>query len=275
MAYLIELEIKDYENVFRDERQKQMPKQDFSNILTHPDFQELTKNLLENHKHYALTEGEVYCIQNEYFRWNGQKMVQVPDAEITEEMKDDRLELTSDDYEEKFEEEYEDETDYEMPDFENIDFKADFEKWVYKALVFKRIIPEHGDVIAVNGDVYRNRGKYQWDGINNKLVDLYRDLDDYGSCNPMFRVGDNPGEFSPRHWLNSIEHNSIVFLSNELIDEINTKLVPVERGYKCDIKIQWKHYMVYTKKSKLDPKKVHDCAFYYNASEMMLIQVDC
>ena len=278
MADTYELTPQNYEDCHRKELLDNMPKVDFSNILSRPDFQELTINLLENHEYYALTEGEAYCIENEYFLWNGQKMVQIPDTEITEEMQDDRLDITSEDYAQKFKEDYEDEIEKNMPEFENIEQMPEFEKWVYKTIKFMKYEPAHGDIIDVACAEYRNNGKYQWDEYNKKLVNLYTIINDYGSCSPMFRVGDQPGEFSPWHWhatkscagpgftiyYGAIDHNTIVFLSKKLVSEINTKLVLVESKYRCDIVIAGVTYKVISTKPVLNPERAYDCGFSYD-----------
>jgi len=103
-------------------------------------------------------------------------------------------------------------------------------------------------------------------------VNLYTRLDDYGSCNPMFRVGDRPGEFSPKHWLNSIDHNSIVFLSNELIEKINATLVPADRGYKCSITFGGQTYTVSTRIPKINVNDITYCGFSYDDECKYFIQ---
>jgi hypothetical protein len=272
MARLIELKTEDYEDCYRDQRFNDMPNDDFKDILIRPEFQKLTKNLLENHEYYTLTEGEVYDINNHYFRWNGRMMVEIPDTEITQEMEDDRIDLTSADYINQFEKDYEDETEENMPYFENIESMHDFEAWVIKTLKFKNIEPSHGDVIRVTNDDHRNNSKYQWDDINKTLVSLCYKYDDYGSCNPMFRVGEG---FSPGDWCwndeGPIVHNTIVFLTEKLVDKINTKLVPAECGYKCVIEIYGGVYKFFMKQSKLDSKNESDCAFRYYPEDKMLM----
>lgn len=65
-----------------------------------------------------------------------------------------------------------------------------------------------GDIIhIIECGSYRNDGRMIYDG--NQLLDLYVDIDDYGSVPPIFLVGD---EFLATHWLNTIDHNSIVWI---------------------------------------------------------------
>jgi hypothetical protein len=146
--------------------------------------------------------------------------------------------------------------------------------------------PAHGDIIDVACMEYRNHGKYQWDANNNALVELYGGIDDYGSCNPMFRVGDGPGEFPPWHWhatrsyrsgdfinyYGEIDHNNFVVLSEKLVSEISTKLVSTENGYKCQITIAGQTYDVETVRRNLDSENVHDCTFQYEHSHRVFVQ---
>ena len=284
MARTYELTLENYEDCYINERSKNMPSEDFKDILTRPDFQELTIKLFENHDDYCLTEGEVYDIEDKYFRWDGHKMVAIPDAEVTQEMKDDRMYITSAYYAKKFEQDYEDETDEMMPNFKKIEKVPRFLSWVYKALKFMNYEPAHGDIIDAECIGYRNQGKYQWDNITKKLAYLFTNIDDYGSCSPIFRVGNEPGEFPPWHWhatsscpgpgftihWGAIDHNTIVFLSKKLISEINTKLVPVKDTYKCEIDIQGVTYTINSNQKDLDPEDVYDCSFSYDHEDKSL-----
>lgn len=68
---------------------------------------------------------------------------------------------------------------------------------------------KRGDIVHLkeyDGD--RNDGKMIYDGIS--LLDLYHGIDEYGSIPSCFFVGD---EFLADHWLESIEHNSIVWIN--------------------------------------------------------------
>jgi len=284
MAGTYELTQQDYEACYRDERSKNKPTDEYKDILTRPDFQELTITLFENHDEYCLTEGEVYDIDNKYFRWNGHEMVAIPDEEVTKTMIDDKMDITSADYAKIFEQKYEDETEEKMPNFKNIEEVHHFGMWVKNTLKFMKYEPAHGDIIDVACDGYRNHGKYQWNDITKKLVYLFTNIDDYGSCNPIFRVGNEPGEFPPWHWhatsscpgpgftihWGAIDHNTIVFLSEKLISEINTKLASVEDKYRCEIEIRGVTYTVNTSKKPLEPTDVYDCSFSYDHGDKSL-----
>jgi hypothetical protein len=174
-----------------------------------------------------------------------------------------------------------------MPDFNTIEELPDFKEWVCKTIKFLNYNPAHGDIIDVACMEYRNDGKYQWDANNNALVELYGGIDDYGSCNPIFRVGDGPGEFWPGHWhatrsyitadgraeyYGEIDHNNLVVLSEKLVSEISTKLVSTENGYKCQITIAGQVYDVETIRKNLDSEHVHDCTFQYEHSHRVFVQ---
>jgi len=174
----------------------------------------------------------------------------------------------------------------EMPDFENIEELPDFKEWVLKTIKFMMYKPAHGDIIDVACMEYRNHGKYQWDAINKTLVDLYTEIDDYGSCNPMFRVGDGPGEFWPGHWCatrsyrsgefinyyGEIDHNNFVVLSKKLVSEISTKLAATKDGYKCQITIAGQPYDVETVRNDHNSEHVHDCTFQYEHLHRAFVQ---
>jgi len=66
--------------------------------------------------------------------------------------------------------------------------------------------------------LYRNEGVWIYDG--NEIQPLYTEIDDYGSVPPNFKVGNN---FKPDHWINKIDHNSIIWLQDEIIENIIIK----------------------------------------------------
>lgn len=186
----------------------------------------------------------------------------------------------------RYDDKFEDELDKNIPDFKNIEQDPSFEYWVHATIKYMKYNPAHGDIIDVACMEYRNEGKYQWDTDNNKLVNLYNEIDDYGSCNPMFRVGNGPGEFPPWHWhttksyqsggfityFGEIDHNNFVVLSKKLVSEISTKLVPTEDGYKCQIMIAGQLYDVDTVRNDHNSENVHDCTFQYEHSHRSFIQ---
>lgn len=75
-----------------------------------------------------------------------------------------------------------------------------------------------GDVIHFGNDDYRNNNKMIFDG--EKLIDLYTEVDDYGSVPPTFLVGDNEDEFDIGDFDDLIDHNSINWLSKHKLQEI-------------------------------------------------------
>jgi len=72
-----------------------------------------------------------------------------------------------------------------------------------------------GDIICFGGRVYRNEGVWIWDG--KKIIPLDTELDEYGGLPSEFKVGK---EFAPDHWIKIIEHNTIIWLEDELFDQI-------------------------------------------------------
>ena len=74
---------------------------------------------------------------------------------------------------------------------------------------------KRGDTICFGGRVYRNEGVWICDG--KKIISLDTDIDDYGSVPAEFKVGK---EFAPNHWIKIIEHNTIIWLEDELYDQI-------------------------------------------------------
>ena len=75
-----------------------------------------------------------------------------------------------------------------------------------------------GDTICFGGRSYRNEGVWIWDG--NKIINLDDSIDDYGSVPSLFKVGN---EFKPNHWIDIIDHNSIIWLEDELLEKIEIK----------------------------------------------------
>ena len=74
---------------------------------------------------------------------------------------------------------------------------------------------KRGDVLHLGwGSDYRNDDKFLWDG--KKVVALDYDDDDYGSVPKEFPFP----EFRPEYFSESIEHNSIVRLSEEKVNEV-------------------------------------------------------
>jgi hypothetical protein len=100
--------------------------------------------------------------------------------------------------------------------------------WATKVINAGLFKVHHGDAFHWLGQGYRNTNLLFWhkdDGI----MFPYCEIDDYGSVPPCFVVGN--GSFSPGHWSNEVDHNGIVFLSDELVAEIKENLVKKERKY--------------------------------------------
>jgi hypothetical protein len=261
MAQTYELTKEMYEACYRDERSKNKPSDEYKDILTRPDFQELTINLFENHDEYCLTEDEVYDINDKYFRWDGHKMVEIPKAEVTETMIDDRLEFTSADYKKIFEQKYEDETDEMMPDFKKIEQLPHFKDWVHKTLKFMKYEPANGDIIDVACIGYRNQGFYQWYDKTKRIINLYGG--DYGVCHPIFRVGDQPGEFSPDHWMHQFGYNECaIFLSKKLVEQINEKEPKPSKDYSCHIDIDGRNFYI-NSQGPITEDNIRSCEISY------------
>ena len=75
-----------------------------------------------------------------------------------------------------------------------------------------------GDVIHFGNDDYRNNNKLIYDG--EKLQELWTDADDYGSVPPTFVCGDEPGDFDIGDFEDCIEHNTLNWLSQKKLKEI-------------------------------------------------------
>jgi len=259
-----------YEDCYRDERSKNKPSDEYKDILTRPDFQELTKILLENHDDYCLTEGEVYDINNKYFRWDGQKMVAIPDAEVTKTMIDDKMDITSVDYAKIFEQKYEDETEEMMPDFYNIEEVPHFKDWVNKTLKFMKYDPANGDIIDVACVGYRNQGFYQWYDKTKRIINLYGG--DYGLCHPIFRVGDQPGEFPPWQWMRELGYNECsIFLSKKLVEDIMSKELIISKNYSCFVDIDGQHFYI-NSEGLITEDNVRNCEIFCNGNKRNIIR---
>ena len=99
-------------------------------------------------------------------------------------------------------------------DYSNSKFPNKNYKKIYNPASFM----SRGDVIHFEGDDYRNNNKLIFDG--EKLVNLYSDVDDYGSVPPEFVVGDKEEEFDIGDFEDLICHNTINWLSKEKLKEI-------------------------------------------------------
>ena len=100
----------------------------------------------------------------------------------------------------------------------------------------------NGATIHYLNDDYRNNNLLFWDAQNQKIVYPFYEVDDYGSVPPIFVVGD--GYFNPTDWLDEVDHNSIVFPSNSLINEMKKFAAENPATKKMTVKINDKEYLV-------------------------------
>ncbi len=118
------------------------------------------------------------------------------------------------------------ESDYhEMKDYSKAELKdvisedSAFSKLLFKKVALTRGLG-HGETLKPDWEGYRNSGLVFWDNKKKEIVYPYTFVDDYGSVPPRFVVGN--GDFNPTNWLNQVDHNSYVFPSKTLIQEIKT-----------------------------------------------------
>jgi hypothetical protein len=110
--------------------------------------------------------------------------------------------------------------------------------------IVKTMKSKHGDTVRWRVPIsldYRNSNLvgFVWNKNDEfKIIPTYTKIDDYGSVAPQFVVGNASDEFEPKHWLKVVDHNGIVFLSEEIKNKINSLIAekPDEETYKVDIK---------------------------------------
>jgi len=79
-----------------------------------------------------------------------------------------------------------------------------------------------GDVVILDTDAgYRNDGKFIWNG--KKVIDLYTEVDDYGSLPPEIEIADD-NDFTAYSWEDLLDHNNLVWYSPEIRDRIKDGL---------------------------------------------------
>ena len=120
----------------------------------------------------------------------------------------------------------------------------------------------NGATIHYLNDDYRNNNLLFWDAQNQEIVYPFYEVDDYGSVPPIFVVGD--GYFNPTDWLDEVDHNSIVFPSNTLINEMKEFASKNPATKKMTIKINDKEYLV-----------DYDNTFMPKDWDSCFIEVDC
>jgi len=106
---------------------------------------------------------------------------------------------------------------------------------------------KRGDIINFEGS-YRNEGKWIWDGT--KIVNLYTEVDDYGSVPPEFKVGK---DFQPNHWIDIVDHNSIIWLEDELFE--NIEIYTKNNQYYGRIKIFDTNYDIFIDSYRFNPSE--------------------
>jgi hypothetical protein len=109
-------------------------------------------------------------------------------------------------------------------------------KWMMKVINAGLFKPNHGDGFHWLGDGYRNQNLWFWDDKKKHIIAPYTELDDYGSVPPRFLVGNGEDQFAPNNWENIVDHNNIVFLAPELVEEIKKTAKSVMTKCKYDDK---------------------------------------
>jgi hypothetical protein len=82
-------------------------------------------------------------------------------------------------------------------------------EWAYKVLKANNAKPNHGDVVWIGGDQYRNQGIHFWDAKEEKIIPMATHRGDYGHVPKRFAVGKGEGEFSPDHWEGISYYNNL------------------------------------------------------------------
>jgi len=100
----------------------------------------------------------------------------------------------------------------------------------------------NGATIHYLNDNYRNNNLLFWDAQNQKIVYPFYEVDDYGSVPAIFVVGN--GYFNPTDWLDEVDHNSYVFPSNTLINEMKDFATKNPATNKMTVKINGEEYIV-------------------------------
>ena len=120
--------------------------------------------------------------------------------------------------------------DDKPPSIHDMEYKEQLE-WAYKVLKANNAKPNHGDVIWIGGDTYRNQGIHFWDAKNNKIIPMETKICDYGHVPKRFAVGKGEGEFCSTHWNGISYYNNLEpYWSSEKKDWI----YPSETAYESD-----------------------------------------
>ena len=79
-----------------------------------------------------------------------------------------------------------------------------------------------GDTVVLESEAgYRNNGVFMWNG--KKVINLYTDVDDYGSVPPEIEISDD-NDFTAYSWENLVDHNNFIWYSPEIRDRIKDAL---------------------------------------------------
>jgi hypothetical protein len=111
----------------------------------------------------------------------------------------------------------------------------------------------HGGAVNWIGQGYRNENLMFWHNEQGTIFP-YTEIDDYGSVPPCFLVGNGVAEFPVGFWLADVDHNNIIFLSEEIKNEIKDTLKPSPSSskYKTCVIIQGEEVNVWS--NEKDPK---------------------
>ena len=113
-----------------------------------------------------------------------------------------------------------DEDEEDAPDWSDM-WGEEMAEWTGRAVREGVLDVNHGDTIHwLHNNHYRNNGLMFW-SEDDGIVFPCTDYDDYGSVPKCFRVGEHG--FRPDHWLEYVDHNAVVFLSDALVEILQKK----------------------------------------------------
>ena len=122
-----------------------------------------------------------------------------------------------------------------------LDTNPKFVKRILTAYAKHNSLP-NGSTIRYYGHGYRNENVVFWDAKNERIVNPFTEIDDYGSVPPIFPVGN--GDFSPTTWLESIDHNTFVFPNESFIQEMKTYATAHPNKRKKNVVINGRDYVI-------------------------------
>jgi hypothetical protein len=120
-----------------------------------------------------------------------------------------------------------------------------------------RLEIRHGDILQIGGPGYRNDHLAFWSSTKGAIAPDFESGTDHGTIPSDFRVGNGSDEFHPLYWTDISSfyyYDGMIWLSEDLISEIHTKLMKTAEGiYTCEVVIRKTPYKI---KSKIpDPTK--------------------